>query len=185
MTILLESSRLVLRRPETDDIPYLERVFCDPAMMRYLGAPWKPEYVAEVCAEWHADWGIEQRWSGLLAKKDTLESIGTAGLTHHTIPGEVGFELSWFILSEHQKQGFATEITVNLLHFAFVELGAERVVAEIHPENRAARRILEKLGGVCLGKRHHDYRDLPGFDTQMLWEFTPAALVRGDIHAAQ
>jgi RimJ/RimL family protein N-acetyltransferase len=183
VTILLESSRLLLRRPESADLPSLERVFCDAGMMRYLGAPWTPEYVAEVCAEWHTDWGVEQRWSGVLIKKDTLEMVGTAGLTRDTIPGEAGFELSWFVLPEHQRQGFAAEITAELLRFAFTKLGAGRVVAETHPENRAAQRVLEKLGGVCRGERRHHYNDLPGFGTQALWEFTPGVLATGVIHA--
>lgn len=64
MTILFESSRLLLRHPETGDLPNLERIFCTADMLRYLGAPWTPEYIAEVCA----DWGVEQRWSGVLVK---------------------------------------------------------------------------------------------------------------------
>jgi RimJ/RimL family protein N-acetyltransferase len=179
MNLLLESSRLLLRRPETGDIPSLERVFCDTGMMRYLGAPWTPEYVIEVFAEWRAEWGVEQRWSGVLIKKDTLEMVGTAGLTRDTIPGEAGFELSWFVLPEHQRQGFAAEITAQLLRFAFTELSAGRVVAETHPENRAAQRVLKNLGGVCLGERRHHYDDLPGFETQTLWEFAPGMLATG------
>lgn len=47
------------------------------------------------------------------------------------------------------------------------------MVAEIHPENRAANRVLEKLGGECLGERHRCDDDLPGFDAQVLEEFVP------------
>ena len=167
---LVESNRLSLRRPEESDRCALERIFCDPGMMRYLGSPWTAEQTAEVCAEWHADWGVEQRWSGVLVKKETCAVIGTAGLTKDTIAGEPGFELSWFVLPEYQNQGFAAEITAELLRFAFATLGAERVVAETHPENPASNRALEKLGFTCLGLRHHTYDDLPGFDTQVLWE---------------
>jgi ribosomal-protein-alanine N-acetyltransferase len=103
-----------------------------------------------------------------------LATIGTAGFTEDTIPGESGLELSWFVLPEHQGQGYATEITDELLRFAFEGLGAERVVAETHPENPASNRVLEKLGFVCLGERHHKYDYLPGFETQVFWE-----LVRG------
>jgi ribosomal-protein-alanine N-acetyltransferase len=171
--VLLETNRLRLRRPETADLPSLERVFCDPGMMRYLGTHWTPEHLAEVCAEWRADWGVEERWSAVLVKRATLDVVGIAGLTRNTIAGETGFELSWFVLPEFQRQGFAAEITAALLRLAFVALDAERVVAETHPDNRAAKRVIEKLGGVCLGERHHHYDDLPGFDTQVLWEFAP------------
>jgi RimJ/RimL family protein N-acetyltransferase len=171
-TILLESNRLILCRPEAGDQSSLERIFCDPDMMRYLGEIWDSDKVAEVIQEWHDDWGVERRWSGVLIKKDTQKVIGTAGLTENTLSDETGFELSWFVLPEHQKRGFASEITDALLRFAFNDLGAERVVAETHPENPASNRVLEKLGFECLGEHHHQYDDLPGFDTQVLWALT-------------
>lgn len=170
--VLVESNRLLLRRPEEGDQQSLERVFCDPTMMRYLGGVWDPDKVTEIIQEWHDDWGVGQRWSGVLVKKDSWEVIGTAGLTENTLLDEAGFELSWFVLSEHQKQGLATEITNELLRFVFDDMGAERVVAETHPENPASNRVLEKLGFECLGERHHQYDDLPGFETQVLWALT-------------
>lgn len=167
--ILLESTRLLFRCPEAGDQAALERVFCDSEMMRYLGGFWTPEQVSAAIAEWRGDWGVERRWSGVLVKKESGEVIGTAGLTENTLPDDPGFELSWFILLEHQRQGLAAEITTRLLHFAFTELGAERVVAETHPENPASNGLLKKLGFACLGERHHTYDDLPEFETQVLW----------------
>jgi len=168
--ILLETQRLHLRRPEASDQPILERIFCNADMMRYLGGPWTASQTAEVLAEWHADWGIEHRWTGILVRKDSLTSIGTAGITENTIEGEAGCELSWFVLPEYQHQGYASEITRALLCFAFETLNAPRVLAETHPGNPATNRLLEKLGFTNLGERHHAYDDLPGFDTQVLWE---------------
>ncbi|MBI5954245.1 MAG: GNAT family N-acetyltransferase [Chloroflexi bacterium] len=170
--ILLESNRLILRRPEAGDQSSLERVFCDPDMMHYLGEVWDTDKVTEVIQEWRGGWGVEHRWSGVLIKKDTQEVIGTAGLTENTLTDEAGFELSWFVLPEHQKQGFASEITDALLRFAFNDLGAERIVAETHPENPASNRVLKKLGFERLGECHHRYDDLPDFETQVVWALT-------------
>ena len=169
---LLETQRLLLRRPWTSDQPHLERIFCDAKMMRYLGSPWTAAQTAEVLAEWHADWGVEHRWTGILVLKDPLTPIGTAGITENTIADEEGCELSWFVLPEYQHQSCASEITRALLRFAFETLGAPRALAETHPDNPAANRLLEKLGFTCLGERHHAYDDLPGFDTQVLWRMT-------------
>jgi len=165
----LESTRLLFRRPEAGDQAALERIFCNPDMMRYLGGLWTPEQVADAITEWHGDWGVERRWSGTLVSKGNGEVIGTAGLTENTLPDDPGFELSWFILPEHQRQGFAAEITTRLLHFAFTNLGAARVVAETHPDNPASNGLLKKLGFTCLGERHHIYDDLPEFKIQMFW----------------
>jgi RimJ/RimL family protein N-acetyltransferase len=168
----IESARLLLRCPETGDQTTLERVFCDPLMMHYLGGLWTPELVAGAIEEWRGEWGVTGRWSGVLVKKDTGEIVGTAGLTENTLPDDPGFELSWFILPEHQRQGFATEITAELLRFAFTKLGAQCVVAETHPKNPASNGLLKKLGFTCLGERHHAYDDLPEFETQVFWAIT-------------
>lgn len=170
--VLVESERLLIRRPEEEDARALERVFCDPAVMRHLGGTWTPKKVAEALREWREEWGVDNRSYGVLLKKDTSEPIGTAGFTENAIPGEPGLDLSWFVLPEHQRQGFATEITNELLRFAFDDLGAERVVAETHPENPASNRVLERLHFECLGERQHRYDYLPGFERQLLWELT-------------
>jgi ribosomal-protein-alanine N-acetyltransferase len=167
--VLVESERLLVRRPRADDRPGLERVFCDPAMMQYLGGAWPADKVAEVLREWRDDWGVEERWSGVLLLRDGEELIGTAGLTRDTIPGELGFEISWFVLPAQQRRGFATEITTTIARFAFDDLGAERVLAETHPRNPASNGVLEKVGFTYLGERRHVYDDLPGFEMQALW----------------
>ena len=178
-SVLVESNRLLIRRPEEADRRNLERVFCDPAMMRHLGAPWTPGKVADALREWREGWGVDDRWYGVLIRKGAPEAIGTAGVTADTIPGEPGLELSWFVLPEHQRQGFATEITHELLRFAFDVVGAERVLAETHPDNPASNSVLEKAGFECLGERHHTYDYLPGFEVQVLWGTTRGSWRRG------
>ena len=170
--ILVESERLLVRCPEEGDGRTLERAFCDPGVMRSLGGTWTPAKVAEALQEWRDEWGVDNRWYGVLISKESSEPIGTAGFTENAIPGEPGLDHSWFVLPEHQGQGFATEITAELLHFAFDDLEAERVVAETHPENPASNRVLERLRFVCLGERKHRYDYLPGFETQLLWGLT-------------
>jgi RimJ/RimL family protein N-acetyltransferase len=140
--------------------------------MRHLGGVWAPDKVADALGEWREQWGVGGRWYGALLRRESLEAIGTAGVTKDTIPGEPGPELSWFVLPEHQGRGYATEITVALLHVAFEDLAAGRVLAETHPANPASNRVLEKVGFACLGERHHAYDYLPGFDRQVLWELS-------------
>jgi len=178
-TILVESERLLVRRPEERDEPLLERVFGDPAMMRFLGGTWNRAKVREALEEWHAEWGVDNRWSGVLVKRDTQQAIGTGGCTQDTVTGEPGVELSWFVLSEHQGQGFATEISREILRFAFGHQSVERMVAETHPENLASNRVLGRLGFVSLGERRHEYDYLPGFDIQVVWQLTRERWERG------
>jgi len=170
--ILLETERLLLRAPEEGDSQSLERVFGDLEMMHYLGGAWDKKQVAESLQWWCENWGINNCWYGTLLRKDTLETIGMAGFTENSIQDESGLELSWFVLPEHQKLGFASEITKKLLYFAFDDLKAKRVLAETHPQNPAAGRVLKKLSFKSFGERQHSYDHLPDFDTQVLWELS-------------
>ena len=43
-------------------------------------------------------------------------------------------------------KGFATEIALALLHAAFCDLRAERVISTVDINNRASIRVLEKIG---------------------------------------
>ena len=167
--ILLESERLLIRRPDQADLAVYERLFSDATMMHYLGGAWTLQQSAEALQEWREVWGVKNRWYGSLVRKDTQECIGTAGFTENTIADEPGLELSWFVLPEHQRQGFASEITSELIRHGFENLNAARFLAETHPENPASNRVLEKLGFTCLGERHYHHEDLPGFDIQILW----------------
>jgi len=167
---LIETQRLILRRVTPQDEPLLCDIFCDATMMHYLGSPWDRSAMLKTLVEWRQDWGVENRWMGVMVRTDTQQGIGVAGLTCDTIQDERGYELSWFILPAHQRQGFAAEITTALVNLAFERFNAQRVIAETHPQNPAANALLGKLGFNCLGERHHTYDFLPGFDVQVLWE---------------
>ena len=166
---LIESDRLLLRHPKEEDKQLLANLFCDPKMMHYMGGAWTTDKVTEALQWWRDNWGVNNCWYGILLLKDTLEAIGTAGFTESSIPNEPGLELSWFVLPQFQRQGLATEITTELVRFAFDELKEKRLVAETHPDNPASKRVLEKLHFECLGERQHTYDYLPGFDRQDLW----------------
>ncbi len=169
-SILIESHRLILKQLLPEHHSFLETIFCDPKMMFFLGESWKPNQVTEALQEWHQEWGKDNRWFGMLIRKDNHLPIGTAGIALNTIEDEPGYELSWFILPEYQNSGYASEITLRLIKFVFNELQGKRILAETHPHNPASNHLLKKLGFKNLGERHHNYEDLPGFDTQVLWE---------------
>ena len=98
--VLVESKRQPIRRPEMGDCRSLERVFCDPAMTRYLGGAWTASKVAEALQEWRQDWGVDRRWHGILQRKDTLQASGTraaagASVRHARPCGRTSRAISW------------------------------------------------------------------------------------------
>ena len=169
--VLLDSKRLYLRRVEKDDLELFKQLFCDSKMMHFLGGTWTTDLVTETLIEWRAEWGKNNYYYGVLIRKDTSEEIGIAGFTENTIPEEPGLEFSWFIVPEQQQKGYATEMTQEILAYAFDEMEIDRVLAETHPENIASSRVLEKSLFVNIGDRANKYDFLPDFEKQVLWEY--------------
>jgi len=57
------------------------------------------------------------------------------------------------------------------LAYAFDEIKVDRLLAEIHPGNIAATRVLEKSFFTNIGERTNTYDYLPSFEKQTLWEY--------------
>lgn len=56
------------------------------------------------------------------------------------------YEIGWVIHPDHQRCGYATEAARAVLHYAFTELRAHRIIATCQPENPPSYRVMEKLG---------------------------------------
>jgi ribosomal-protein-alanine N-acetyltransferase len=62
------------------------------------------------------------------------------------VAGRDEVEIAWAVASERWNQGLATELGAASLAVAFGPLGLSDVVSFTLPDNRASRRVMEKLG---------------------------------------
>lgn len=67
-------------------------------------------------------------------------------------------ELSGWIRSDRQGKGYAQDAAKTLLNHAFRREGFQRVYARIDPLNRAARKVIRRLGFRYEGCLRHDKR---------------------------
>ena len=154
----LETPRLVLREMRPSDVESLHQLFSDPLLMRF----W-PLFTRAETEEWvkanlrrYAQDGFGL-WAVTFRGSD--EAIGDCGLVLHEVDGSMETDIGWHLLREHWGQGLATEAAQASRDYAFVQLGVERLVAQIHPENYASRRVAEKIG-MTLQKEYHHWRGL-------------------------
>ena len=80
-----------------------------------------------------------------LREKASNRYIGEAGIIHYnenTNRCEIGYNL----LPQFWKKGFATEITLSLVKYAFETMLAERIEALVIQDNIGSCRVLEKAG---------------------------------------
>lgn len=67
-------------------------------------------------------------------------------------PYEIGFHLR----PKFWGQGFATEAATAVMEYACTSLGAERLFAGHHPDNKASQKVLGKLGFQYTGDEFYE-----------------------------
>ena len=157
---VLETERFLLRAVTSNDVDDIFRIMSDPRVKRYFGslpmvAPVEAEQrVQRIQTAFQEHSGI--RWA--IADRANGQLIGTAGFWRLIKPhfrAEVGYELA----PEWWGRGVMTEALGALLGFGFTRMGLHSIEAQIHPDNSASRRVLEKLGFVQEGYLRENFYD--------------------------
>jgi RimJ/RimL family protein N-acetyltransferase len=146
MTPILETQHLKLREFRQDDLDDLAAMVADEEQMRFYP---RPKTRDEACAwisrnlvlyEEHGFgfWFIESiRTSGFL---------GYCGIRPLSLHGASEREIGWHIKKTFWNQGVATEAATAARDLAFRRFAIARLVAIIHPDHIASRRVAEKIG---------------------------------------
>jgi RimJ/RimL family protein N-acetyltransferase len=156
--VRLETERLVLRKPELDDLDGYAELWGDPEVVRYLSGTTLPrDEVPAAIERMLGHW--ERHGVGLFSvvRKEDGRVVGRVGYLlwdperwvnamHEQLDGELELEIGWMIARELWGNGYATEAAAVCRDHAFRELGRDRVISLIAPENVASIRVAEKIG---------------------------------------
>jgi RimJ/RimL family protein N-acetyltransferase len=147
--VILETARLRLREFTPADAEALEGILGDPVTMQYYPAPFPraeiEDWIRRNLARYRdCGFGV---WAMLL--KDTGELIGDSGCYVREVEGNFEFELAWHVRRDLWGRGYATEAAQSCVDYAFSDLGAERIIALVRPENKSSCRVAEKIGMRC------------------------------------
>jgi len=118
----------------------------DPMVMEHFPAP---QSVAETDAfvdqiERHFEdfgWGF---WA--VEVPGSAPFVGFVGLSPLNLLGIPVVEIGWRLDKQYWNQGYATEAAHAALQYGFDVLDVDEVVAVTTHDNRASRRVMEKLG---------------------------------------
>ena len=149
---MIETERLLLRKPRAEDAPGLLEAFADPEAMRYIGDGSTTdlagaEQAVERWLERWESWGIGMF---VVERKEDGRVLGRVGfLRWNPETWEVGgseTEIGWGLAREHWGKGYAPEAALALRDWAFEERGLTRLISLIQHGNLASVRVAEKLG---------------------------------------
>jgi RimJ/RimL family protein N-acetyltransferase len=158
---VIETERLLLRKPELEDAQAALDLLTDPVAMEFLGgvhpdAAADPEFAVR---RWLERWDDNDCGPFCVFRREDGRWLGRVGVlvwdvrtwthTRFAIAGEFAQpELGWALASEHWGHGYATEAALAARDWAYAEHGFGRLVSLIAPVNIRSRRLAERLGCV-------------------------------------
>jgi RimJ/RimL family protein N-acetyltransferase len=151
--VVIETARLRLRPLTAHDLAEVHGVVLgDPAVTWDGRARSVEESREALAAKLHH---VEVHGFGMQAVTDREDGafLGWAGLQH--LEGGADVELGYYLGRPAWGRGLATELARALVAHGFDELGLERIVAVVRPDNAASRRVLAKAGLHPAGTGHH------------------------------
>jgi RimJ/RimL family protein N-acetyltransferase len=151
---VIETERLVLRKPRVDDADALHDVYSDPEVMRYIGTGETFDrdetraWLEKALARWAAN-----RFGHFVIERDGTV-LGRCGFLVwdpvewriRTYGAGAEVELGWMLGRAHWGHGYALEAAAACRDHAFAELRLQRLISLIAPGNERSVRVAEKLG---------------------------------------
>lgn len=156
MKKILSSNRLYLRELSQYDVTNIYKLHNDVDVMRYIST--KKTYIINEteCLEFISkcqNYYRENEGLGIWATiiKDTDEFIGWTTLKDLDSTSEI--ELGYRYFKDYWGKGYGTEISLKLVQYGIEVLELDNIVAVALEENKASRRIMEKVGMEYIGKK--------------------------------
>jgi len=149
----------VLRPLTLDDLDDIARFVADPETMRYIGTGGaRTRDQARESLEWMMEtferqgfghFGVERKEDGALVGRAGLNVWDPSDWSITRVDeaaGPVEIEIAYLFGRDYWGQGLATEAATAVRDWALGELGFERLIALIYPDNVGSIRVAEKLG---------------------------------------
>ena len=145
---MIETERLLLRRPTAADVADPPAFLTDPRVMDFLGGV--EDDPGLVVQQWLDGW--ETYSAGKFIVETAVgERIGRVGVNYYdparwvrsSLPDALP-ELTWALAHEHWGKGYATEAAVAFRDW----LRSEDLISLIAPRNLPSQRVAERLGAT-------------------------------------
>lgn len=139
--VFQSGERVTLNTVEEEDLDAFARAQSDPDVRKPLGlvSPRNRDSVEEFFEERISD--EDSVWFAVVAD----ELVGAVTLPEVHESRGVG-DLSYWLLPEHQGEGYGSEAVSLLLDYAFDELRLHRIRADCYATNEGSIGLLESLG---------------------------------------
>lgn len=146
----LETARLALRAPAAADFPVYRAFYADAKASAFYGGPLAPASAWRKLAFDIGHWALRGHGMWSLVERSGGKMVGGCGIVWPE--GWPRHELTWWIVPEARRNGYALEASRAAIGWAFDALGWSRVETHMDDSNAAARRLAERLGGTVIAR---------------------------------
>lgn len=139
------------------DLPFLEKLLGDPAMMEHLGGPESPKQLAERQKRYER---LAESGTGRVFKiidESTDEAVGSVIYWDRTWRGEEVYEIGWSVLPPFQGRGIAARGTGLAIDAARLDRKHRFLHAFPSVDNAPSNAICRKLGFTLIGETEFEY----------------------------
>ncbi|HUJ54925.1 MAG TPA: GNAT family N-acetyltransferase [Gaiellaceae bacterium] len=160
---MIETERLLLRKPAAADVEDPPLFLADPRVMDFLGGVEEPHGVVQ---QWLKEWETYPAGK-FIVETSAGERIGRVGANFYdpvrwvrSASPDAELELTWALAHEHWGHGYATEAALAVRTW----LDAPRVFSLITAANVRSQRVAHRLGA-----RPGRTIELPGYGPHVVW----------------
>lgn len=148
---------LILRPWSEEDLPLLEKLLGDPAMMEHLGGPETPEQILRRHQRYLRlpESGTDYMFTILWGPR--AESVGSVGYWRKTWQDEAVYEMGWLVLPAYQGHGIATKAAAAVIEHARQEPKYQFMHAYPSVGNGPSNAICRKLGFTLVEECQVEY----------------------------
>ena len=146
MQYIIETKRLGLRELEQEDFGALCLFLQDIEGMYAWGYDFSDEQVREFISNQQKRYEVDGFGYYAAVEKESGKVIGCMGPLMEQVDGEKFYGIGYILGKDAWGKGYATEAGEASIRYLFENYAAQKVIAEIRPENEASVRVAERLG---------------------------------------
>jgi ribosomal-protein-alanine N-acetyltransferase len=155
----METTSLILRRPEKEDFERFFEINKDPQTNLYNPSGPMSFAKAENMFKKMMDHWEQYHFGGwTIIAKESKSIIGFGGLSYKMYGEEEKLNLGYRFAVEAWGKGYATQFTKKAIDLGFTDIGEEEIFGLVRPDNIASIKVLEKAGMTQIGTLD----DVPG-----------------------
>ena len=143
--IIFETNRLIVRQFQASDLDNLFAIYGDPVVMKYIRTPMKKESALELLEKQITSYASTPYY-GRFAVTDKSAGRFVGNFVLRFTVSINGTEIGYAFVTEEWGKGFATELTLGGLQYAFNTVSVEKVLAITNIENELSKKVLLKCG---------------------------------------